>query len=292
MTQPPVAALAGIPQRLIDRIAAAEQLDAITAPLAKLVGRATRPALVKNTLSGTWLGHQLHPLMTDATIGAWVSAPLADLLPDGKGADAARLLTGFGILSAVPTAASGLSDWSETYGPEMRVGLVHALANVTGLVLQIGSYLARRGGHQGRGAVLSAAGLGITSGAGYLGGHLVYSLGIGVNHAAFEHRTGEWTDVAGADDLEEDKPLRVDAHGVPVVVVKDGDRVFALSATCVHAGGPLDEGEVVDGCLKCPWHGSTFRLEDGRAVRGPAAIAQPVWQVRLEDGRVQVRADG
>ncbi|MDX6679015.1 MAG: hypothetical protein QOE31_3067, partial [Solirubrobacteraceae bacterium] len=68
------------------------------------------------------------------------------------------------------------------------------------------------------------------------------------------------------------------------------DGLFALSASCVHAGGPLDEGELVDGCLKCPWHASMFRLQDGRAVRGPATVNQPVWQARIEDGRVQVRA--
>jgi nitrite reductase/ring-hydroxylating ferredoxin subunit len=190
----------------------------------------------------------------------------------------------------VPTAASGLADWSETYGPEMRVGLVHAAANVAGLALQLASYGARRRGRRVRGAALSLAGLGVAGAAGYLGGHLVYGLGVGVNHAAFEHRPEDWVDVADADGLVDDKPLRVAAGGIPVVVVRtsSGD-LFALSATCVHAGGPLDEGELVDGCLRCPWHASTFRLTDGRAVRGPATLPQPVWQVRVAGGRLEVR---
>ena len=278
--------------KLVDRIASADQLDQITAPLAGAVGRATQPAVVKNALSGTWLGHQLHPLLTDVTLGAWVGVPAIDLLGGGQGAGAARLLTGLGIVSAVPTAASGLSDWSETYGAEQRIGLVHAVGNVAGLALQIASYRARRRGHRARGAALSLAGLGVAGVAGYLGGHLVYALGVGVNHTAFEHPPGDWTDVADAGAVEESTPLRVDAAGTPVVVVLIGGRLHALSATCVHAGGPLDEGEVVDGCLRCPWHASTFRLDDGRAVRGPAAVAQPVWQARIEGGRLQVRPGG
>jgi nitrite reductase/ring-hydroxylating ferredoxin subunit len=80
------------------------------------------------------------------------------------------------------------------------------------------------------------------------------------------------------------------AGGIPVVLVRQADGIHALSATCVHAGGPLDEGEVVDGCLRCPWHGSTYRLADGEVVRGPAAMPQPAWEARVVDGRVQVRA--
>jgi nitrite reductase/ring-hydroxylating ferredoxin subunit/uncharacterized membrane protein len=280
------------PRALIHAIAAREQLDPIAAAITNVVQRATRSALVKNTLSGTWLGHQLHPLLTDVTIGAWVSATALDIAGGSGGAEGARRLTALGILAAAPTAASGLSDWSDTYGAEQRVGLVHAIGNTVALGLQIASYRARRGGDHRVGAALSAAGLAVAGAAGYLGGHLVYARGVGVNHVAFEHPTSEWTDVADAGALEEDTPLRVDADGVAVVLVKTADRLFALSARCVHAGGPLDEGELVDGCLKCPWHASMFRLEDGRAMRGPATIDQPVWEARVLDGRVEVRAAG
>ncbi|MEY2514142.1 MAG: hypothetical protein QOJ89_1500 [bacterium] len=282
----------GGPRALIDQIANLSQLDPVAAAITKAVQRATQPAAVKNALSGTWLGHQLHPLLTDVTIGAWLSAAAVDVAGGDDGADSARRLTALGILSAVPTAASGLSDWSDTYGSEQRVGLVHAIGNSAAVALQIGSYRARRRGDRRLGTALSLAGLGVAAGAGYLGGHLVYALGIGVNHAAFEHRSTDWTDVADAGALEEATPLRVDAGGVAVVLVKRDDRLFALSATCAHAGGPLDEGELVDGCLRCPWHASMFRLEDGRAMRGPATIDQPVWQTRVADGRVQVRAEG
>jgi nitrite reductase/ring-hydroxylating ferredoxin subunit/uncharacterized membrane protein len=290
--QPPLGDPGKLLERLVEQIAAAEQLDAIAAPLAGAVKVATQPRLVKNALSGTWLGHQLHPLLTDVTIGAWVGATIVDLLGGVRGADAARRLTAVGILSAAPTAASGYSDWSDTYGAEQRIGLVHALGNTAGLALQVGSYLARRRGHRGLGVALGLAGLGAAGGSGYLGGHLVLALGVGVDHTAFEHRTTDWTDVGLAARLEDSTPLRVDADGTPVVVVRVGDRLSALSATCVHAGGPLDEGELVDGCLRCPWHASTFRLDDGRPVRGPAATGQPVWEARELDGRLEVRAAG
>jgi nitrite reductase/ring-hydroxylating ferredoxin subunit/uncharacterized membrane protein len=278
------------PRAIIAKIAAADGLDGIAGPVASFAGRATSPKAVKNALSGTWLGHQLHPLLTDVTIGAWLSASAVDVFGGSAGAGAARGLTGLGILSAVPTAASGMSDWAETYGPDQRVGLVHAGANTVGLALQIGSYVARGRGNRGLGGALSLTALGITAAAGYLGGHLVYSRGVGVSHTAFEHRSDDWTDVGGADALEQDQPLRVDAGGVPVVVVQTGDGLFALSATCTHAGGPLDEGELVDGCLKCPWHQSMFRLSDGGVERGPAAEPQPSWQARIAEGRLQVRA--
>ena len=66
----------------------------------------------------------------------------------------------------------------------------------------------------------------------------------------------------------------------------------ALANTCTHAGGPLDEGELADGCVTCPWHGSTFRLDDGSVVRGPASTPQPTYETRVRDGWIEVRAAG
>jgi nitrite reductase/ring-hydroxylating ferredoxin subunit len=139
--------------------------------------------------------------------------------------------------------------------------------------------------------VLSASGLGIVFWSSYLGGHLSYVQGVGVNHTAFQPTVKKWTDVAAEPDLEPDQPKRVTAGRVPVVVVKHEGEVYALSATCVHAGGPLDEGEVTsDGCIRCPWHASTFKLAGGEVVRGPASMDQPSWEVKIEDERVFVRS--
>ncbi|MGH9130960.1 MAG: Rieske 2Fe-2S domain-containing protein [Acidimicrobiales bacterium] len=280
-------------QRIVKGLEGLEVLDRLGSPLASASGRVTRPTPVKNALSGTWLGHQLHPMLSDVPIGAWLAAGMLDLTGGAWGTRAARRLVGLGVLAALPTAAAGISDWSETYGSEQRVGLVHGLGNLAATGLQSASYLARRRGRRGTAVTLSVGALGIMTAAGYLGGHLSFNRGVGVNHTAFEEAVAEWTDVAALAELASDKPVRVVAGGVPVVLVRQGgEQVYALSATCVHAGGPLDEGEVVDGCLRCPWHASAFRLSDGKVMRGPAPIDQPAWEVRVEGERVQVRTAG
>ncbi len=276
-------------ERIVKRLEGQATLDRFGGPLAAAAGRASGPAPIKNVLSGTWLGHQLHPMLTDVPIGSWVAAGMLDLLGGAEDARAARRLIGVGVLAALPTAAAGASDWSETYGPEQRVGLVHALGNVAALSFQAASYLARRAGRRETGVALSVAGLGIMASAGYLGGHLSFNRGVGVNHTAFEEAVTDWTDVASMAELASDRLVGVAAGGVPVVVVRHGDEVHALSATCVHAGGPLDEGSLIGDCVRCPWHASLFRLADGKVMRGPAASSQPVWQVRVEGDRVQVR---
>jgi nitrite reductase/ring-hydroxylating ferredoxin subunit len=168
---------------------------------------------------------------------------------------------------------------------------VHALANVTAASFQATSWVQRRRGRRLAGAALSAVGLGVTVCAGYLGGHLSLVRGVGVNHTAFEEAVTEWTDVAAQSSLTDRTPVRVMANDVPVVLVQLDGTVHALSATCVHAGGPLDEGTMVHGdCLRCPWHGSEFRLADGQVERGPAAVDQPSWEVKVAAGRVHVRS--
>lgn len=277
-------------QQLVKRVEGNTHLDRLSRPLAGLAGRATSADNVKSALSGTWLGHQLHPVLTDLPIGAWVMAAALDWTTGRTGAKAARRLVGLGVLAALPTAATGASDWSETYAAEQRVGLVHAVSNLIATALQSGSWVARRRGRRGTGMALSAAGLGATLGGAYLGGHLSFVRGVGVNHTAFDDTVTGWTDVAAVAELAPEKPVRVSAGAVPVMLVHHDGSVRALSATCVHAGGPLDEGEIVEGCIRCPWHSSRFSLTDGKVVRGPAALDQPAWEVRVDGGRVLVRS--
>lgn len=168
---------------------------------------------------------------------------------------------------------------------------MHAAANGAGTLLQVWSWIARRRGARGLAVALSLAGLGLTLGAAYLGGHLSFARGVGVNHTAFEQDAAKWTDVAAATDLTDTEPLRVTAAGVPVVLVKAGDKIDALSATCTHAGGPLDQGRIdSSGCVVCPWHGSKFRIETGEVERGPATVPQPMWDAKVENDRVWVRS--
>lgn len=278
-------------ERGVEAIGEKKSLDGVSQRAAGVLSTLTGDTKVKNLLSGTWLGHPLHPVLSDVPIGAFGMASLLDATAGGTGAAAAQRLVGVGLIASVPTAAAGASDWSGTYGPTQRVGLVHALLNTTATLLQTASWVARRRGRRGRGAALSALALGLTGTSAYLGGHLSFTRGVGVDHTAFEPTVADWTDVAAAADLTDDKPLRVEAGGVPVVLVKHAGTTRALSATCTHAGGPLDEGDIVDGdCLRCPWHGSVFRLEDGAVQRGPATAPEPRWEVKVENERIHVRS--
>ena len=276
---------------LIHGIGGFRRLDGFARKASAVVGAATRSTPVKNTLSGSWLGHQLHPVLTDLPIGAWGAATVLDITAGDEGEASARRLVGFGILSAVPTAISGASDWSDTTGRNKRVGLVHGLANAAGTTLQAASWLARRRGHRSAGVVLSLVALSTTLASAYLGGHLSFVRGIGVNRTAFQRPTRTWTEVAADADIAEGALVRVTADDVPVLVARQDGELHAISAVCSHAGGPLDGGTLDGGgCVTCPWHGSRFRIDDGSVERGPASVPQPDWEVRVEDGRILVRS--
>ncbi|GAC1333021.1 MAG: hypothetical protein NVSMB17_12870 [Candidatus Dormibacteria bacterium] len=276
----------------VEGLEQSQALDGVSEQLSNLVQQLTGPDTVKNLLSGSWLGHALHPILTDLPIGFWSSAVALDFLGGDDAEDGADLLVGLGNLSALGTAATGLADWSDTVGPEKRLGMLHGVANTAGLALMTGSWLARRSGARALGRGLGLAGLGVASASAYLGGHLVFSRGVGVQHAGFDidQSVGEWTDVAAETDLAEGKPHPVEANGVAVMLVRENGQLLALASRCSHAGGPLEEGKFSDGTVTCPWHGSRFQLADGCVLRGPANIPQPRLEARVREGRVQVRA--
>ena len=276
--------------KLVDQIGQTKDLDTFSKPLSDVVSKATAPDAVKNALSGTWLGHQLHPMLTDLPIGAWTMASALDMTSGGTMPKASERLVGLGILTAVPAALSGASDWSESYGKEQRLGFAHALGNSVGTTLQIASWVSRKCGHHRTGVGLSLAGLAATMWASYLGGHLSFGMGVGVDHTAFQKTVTKWVDVAAEDEVTEGELLRVDANNVPVMLTRHKGQLKALSATCVHAGGPLNKGRIENDCVVCPWHNSRFRLTDGAPVRGPAAMRQPTWDIHIAEGRVQIRS--
>lgn len=270
---------------LANRLAGASALDTIADPLQSLVTR--MPAgRVKDALSGTPAGHPLHPALVAVPIGAFTSVAVLDAA--GTHPAATRRLLGFGILSVVPTAATGLSDWGDTTGGERRVGLVHALGNVAATALMTASWWRRGRGHDGR--VLSTAGLGLIAFSGWLGGHLTYALGLGVDVTTFEDEITDWADAMADTDLAADTPAVARVRGNDVLLVRQNGQVHAIADRCTHRGAPLHEGELVDGCVQCPWHGSRFLLDDGSIVRGPASRPQPAYIARVVDGRVQVRS--
>ncbi len=268
----------------------AKGLDAVAKPAASAVSKVVRSRRsLHNLLSGVPIGHPLHPILTDVTIGAFTMGTLVDLVGGRRSAPAADLLVTVGAASAVPTALTGANDWSDTTGGSSRVGLVHAAANSTALTLFLASFVGRRASRPRR-IALRLAGLGFLTLGGDLGGHLAYTRAAGVNHAAFERLPKDWTPVLADAELDEGVPRGVTVDGASLLLVRDRGQVRALAATCSHLGGPLDEGEVKDGCVTCPWHGSTFRLADGEVVTGPATAAQPVLETRVQGGQIEVRA--
>lgn len=269
-----VSALDGVAERATDTVK-------------KVVGRGP----VKDLLSGSWLGHSLHPLLTDVPIGAFTSAVVLDALGGSDAAGAADLLVTLGLVSAVPTAAAGLADWSDTSGAEQRIGSVHAVANAVGLALFGISLVHRRRGHRKTATALSLVGLGAMGVGGYLGGHLSYSRGVGVNNTFTEEQPNDWTPVLDESELTDGKPVRVDAGGASAMVYRQDGRILVIASHCTHAGGPLEEGKIDKrACtVTCPWHESEFRLDDGSVLHGPATVPQPVYEVRVEGGKVEVR---
>ncbi|MEO7745611.1 MAG: Rieske 2Fe-2S domain-containing protein [Actinomycetota bacterium] len=271
-------------ERLVAAVETNTSLDAPADRLAKLTG-AIPAGPLKDTLSGTEVGHPLHPVLVTVPIGSVASAIVLDLT--GGDRDASRRLIGLGILSSLPAAATGLSDWSDTEGAERRVGLVHAASNTVGLALLTASWLSRRGGGGGR--LLALAGFGVMGAGGWLGGHLSYALGVGVDTTAFMSPPTDWTDVCADTDLLEGQPQSFTVRDMPVLLVRNEGRVRALGDRCTHRGAPLHEGPIVDGCIECPWHASRFSLDDGAVVRGPATRPQPAFEVQVSGGRVRVR---
>jgi nitrite reductase/ring-hydroxylating ferredoxin subunit/uncharacterized membrane protein len=268
---------------------AADRLQGLVRNLVQQGGDQARQ--IKDLLHGKWLGHPLHAALTDVPIGAWTLGMLLDLVGARRTADTVIAL---GIGAAVPTALAGAADWSETGGKQRRVGLIHATLNTAALGCYIWSMFARRSRARAVGVALSTTGFGIASVSAWLGGKLVYDQGTGVSRNAWTPELSTFQVAARADNLAEGKLARaeitVGGTKVPLVLLKKGRQVLALSGVCNHWGGPLAEGKLVDGeCVECPWHGSTFSLHDGSVVHGPATMPQPHFETRVRNGNVEVR---
>jgi nitrite reductase/ring-hydroxylating ferredoxin subunit/uncharacterized membrane protein len=280
-------------ESLIAGIERARSLDTVGRKLGLAVANVVRPGRAKDLLAGTWLGHPLHPMLTDLPIGAWTSAFVLDLAGGRQARRAADALVGMGVLAAVPTAATGLSDLADVVDPRERsLGTAHALGNVTAVVLYGGSWLARRRGRRDAGMRLAMLGAAVVSGAGFIGGHLAYRKGVGVDQTVFRGRVEDWTPVLEERELPEAKARRVRAGGTDILLYRSQGRIFALANRCSHRGGPLHKGRVADGTVRCPWHLSTFSLEDGSILQGPATAPQPCYDTRVRDGAIELREPG
>jgi nitrite reductase/ring-hydroxylating ferredoxin subunit len=236
---------------------------------------------VKDVLHGKQIGHALHPIATDATIGFWSSAALLDLVGARK---SARFLTGAGCVASVVTAASGTADWTATHGRERRLGLLHGAINSTALLCQTIATVSPWGYRR-----WSWLGFSLAMAGAYIGGELVYDRAQMVNHDSWLAGPADWTRTIRAAEIPEGLCKGVDVGGRRILLHRSGVLVSAMENACAHLGGPLDEGEVADGVVTCPWHGSRFRLSDGAVVRGPSTFPQLRLQARVRDGFVEVR---
>lgn len=248
---------------------------------------------VKNFLHGTWLGHPLHAVITDVPVGSWTAAVVMDAMEEitgkeqfGRGADTA---VGIGIAGAAGAAITGLTDWQATDGRARKIGIVHALLNTTGLLLFTGSLIARKRNARAAGRGLGILGYAAALGGAYLGGKLVYSEQIGTDHTVGQQFPDDFKAVLNQDELPEGEMRGVTLDGGRVLLAKRDGQVFAIAEVCSHLGGPLAEGKFENCTVQCPWHGSRFALDDGRVIDGPATHPQPCLDVRVNEGRIEVR---
>lgn len=246
-------------------------------------------------LHGKQLGHPLHPVLTDLTVGSWSLAFFFDmlsLLPGGGFArKVADSLTLIGTFSAIPTALSGMTDYTTIKRDAASTGALHGILNSIAFFCYMRSTVERLTGGSRMTALLYAViGVAVVTVSAWLGGDLVYYHRVGINHV-HKSEVPEWTQVMALEDLPEQELTRVEAHEVPVLLFRRGVSILAINAVCSHAGGPLEEGRVVDKvCVQCPWHQSVFDMVDGDVVHAPATYSQPIYAVRIRDGQIEVRS--
>ena len=287
-------------EQAVESIERQDWLDRIGGVLDGAIGGAFERAgetgrRIKNFLHGTWLGHPLHPVLTDIPLGAFTAALVMDAIdrprwnggpgPYSAGADAAIAV---GVTGAAAAATAGLVDWHHTDDGARRVGLVHGLLNTVALGLYATSLALRRSGNRPAGRALGYAGFAVMTASAYLGGTLVYRQRVGVDHSQ-RQRSSRFVPVLADSELPAGTLRRVEVGQIRIVLVRRGDTIHALDERCTHMGGPLSEGTLVDDAITCPWHGSRFALADGRVLDGPATAPQPCFETRVRNGMIEVR---
>jgi nitrite reductase/ring-hydroxylating ferredoxin subunit/uncharacterized membrane protein len=269
--------------------------DQLTAVLAPWRERYQDNPVLELMHGGRWLGHPLHPALSDLPIGFWAGSALLDLtggdpVPEG-GLDPAGLFTAAGIVAAVATAATGVVDWTVSDDQDRRVGLFHGVLNTAALGLQGMSLAARLAGHRRTAVGLGTAGLAVTGAAAYIGGHLVFAKAVMVSRVAGADGPRRWVRVIEESELPDDVPAGVQADGRQVLLYRHDGTLYALDNLCSHAAGLLSRGSVEGLTVTCPLHGSQYCLADGSVRRGPSHQPQPVIRTRVRNGWIEVRGN-
>jgi len=250
---------------------------------------------LQDFLNGVWLGHSLHAVLVDVVIGGATAALFLDVLRVFFGVegleDGAAWVVGLSWLAAIGAIFTGLTDFKDTApGDETNVAGMHGLINFIGTGGLAFSTMSRINGNHDAAFWGLLIGYLILSVGAYIGGHVVYKLGVMVNHNDFPRarRAKDFEPVMPVANLVEGVPAKAMLGNTALVLVRRGDVVYALKETCSHAGGPLSKGEVGDDVIICPWHYSNFRLSDGVVQHGPSTHRQPAYRARISGDQVEV----
>ena len=237
--------------------------------------RPIRP--VKDFLNGSWLGHPIHPAVTDVPIGAFIVALVLDLVGQ---ADAALVAIVVGVVTFVAALVTGLADYTDTDGTARARATTHGtIMFVAGLVTALSMF--------GRiseavdptiTTALLVIGLVLLLVGAFVGGDLVFVFGNMVSRHAFRGAGTKWIalDTGGADlaELPESTPTKMRA-GINDLVDRP-DRRHASMPCMPCAPTPADRSTRArsrpDGCIECPWHASRFRLDGWRPAPGPDGL--------------------
>jgi len=291
-------ATAGLVQGIIDKQTWVDGIsDAIQPVLEKAFSETGEPGRVlKDLLNGVWLGHPLHPVITDVPIGAWTVSQVFDIISLAAGDDdnldrASDMALGMGVVAAVGAAVTGIVDWSDTYGTTRRMGMAHALLNTLALTLNVGSLGLRAGGRRNRGMarLLSLTAYGTTAAAAFIGGELVFNLGQSVNRNAWTSGPKAFKEIGTPVDLDDAKMHHVQVAGKDIVLVQDEDDLHVFGGVCSHQGCGLWEGKLEGHVVTCQCHGSQFDITDGTIIHGPATAPVPSYEVHREGDRLRLR---
>ena len=240
-----------------------------------------RMVTIRSFLNGTWLGHPLHAVLTDVPIGALTVVIVLDVLGQPTAADIALVL---GILAMLASAVIGFADYSVTDGQARLRATVHSTLMIVALLIYLVSLGLRAGSPVDRTVpiALSIVAYLVLSAGGFVGGDVAYVLGNMVDRHAWRPAGAKWAPLQ-VGDLPEGQLVKAKLGAQNLVLVRQGETILALHDQCAHAGGPLSEGRIVDGCVECPWHQSRYELATGRRRRGPTVYDQPTYEVRTAE---------
>jgi nitrite reductase/ring-hydroxylating ferredoxin subunit/uncharacterized membrane protein len=245
---------------------------------------------IRDLLNGRWLGHPLHAVLTDAPIGILFLVIVFDVL---HLPGAAAWALGIGILAMLGAALAGFADYADTDGRARERATLHStimilalLAFIVSLVMRLGP----SGAVESTGAfIVSLVAFLILAAGAFVGGDVVYALGNMVDRHAFRGAGVKWIALEPAEvdsdgRIPEGRPIKAKLGINQLVLVRQGEQILALHDVCAHAGGPLNEGTLVDGAIECPWHQSRYRMSNGDVLQGPSVYHQPAYEVRAKDG--------